>query len=79
MTVKRPPYAIKSRHHLHTADLLHELLGDASTARLEGVAIAGITADNVPVLRLAGRLKHRPADAHWLVTALQQEVLKLLI
>lgn len=79
MTVKRPPYAIKSKNHLYTADLLQELLSDASKARLEGIAIAGITSDNVPVLRLAGRLKHRPSEAYWLVGVLQEQVLKISI
>lgn len=77
MTVKRPPYALKSKNHTYTADLLRELLEDAEAAKLDGIAIAGITQDNVPVLRIAGRLKHRPREAYWLVSVLQDQVLKL--
>lgn len=77
MTVKRPPYALKSKNHLYTADLLRELLDEATSARLEGVAIAGITSDNVPVLKLAGRLKNRPREAYWLAGVLQEQILKI--
>lgn len=76
MTVKRAPYAIKSKNALYTDNLLQFLLDAPESERLHGVALAGVTEDDKLVMYVAGRFKFKPKDAYWAVGELHDELRK---
>lgn len=77
MTVKRPPYNLKSSYHIYTAQVLQDLADLAKKGHLEGVAIAALTDKNEPILKVAGRLHYRPRDAYWIVGLLKDTLLHI--
>lgn len=76
MTVKRLPYAIKSKNPLYVEALLQELLNCKDNDRLHAVALVGATEDDRLIMKLAGRYVFAPKDANWAVDELKDEVRK---
>lgn len=77
MTVKRPPYAIKSKNPLYVEAALQDLLNRKEPDRLHGLALAAETEDGRLVLRVSGRFMAKPKDANWAIDMLKDEVKKL--
>lgn len=78
MTVKRPPYAIKSKNPQYTEALLRDLLDAPESEQLHGIALAGVTADDRLVLKISGRFMHKPKEAYWAVGVLHDELRKMI-
>lgn len=76
MTVKRLPYAIKSKNPLYVEALLQELLNCKERDRLHAVALVGATEDDRLVMKMAGRYVFFPKDANWAIDELKDEVRK---
>lgn len=74
MTVKRAPYAIKSKHALYTENLLRSLIDCQESERLHGIAIAGVTEDDRLVMIVAGRFAFKPKEAYWAAGKLQEKL-----
>lgn len=77
MTVKRAPYAIKSKHALYTDNLLQSLLEAPENERLHGVALAGVTEDDRLIMVVAGRFAFKPKEAYWAVGELHEKLRKM--